>query len=356
MALKRVAGEAGKIKAILTPSHLCNNLAVHDAYAAFVHCNTVVIVERRAGRAVSSELRVHPPAVPTQAAWCRLGDAVFLVVTTTVDVQVWDRQGTVLLHAHRLAPQVNEQGAGEGKSGGAGASRGVFARGIAAIDGAHAQLIYIGTSTGMMLAFSHHVECGKSLFSPLNFGVDGSDAGFGQHEAPVTALATDDVCATLISADDTGRVVFWHVLDGEGVNQRVLSVLHVFDGAGGQPCTSLQLGSQFVIAAFSTGHIRLWDRHETQMVAVIAAHNRCINALASLEHDGADGCTFASVADDTVLSVWSATAAGDTKVELVSSVASDDSLLVGVAFQGLDHLVTSAFEAPALQVWQRAGR
>ena len=100
--LRQVGEEGIVVKS--SPSHLCNNLAVRGAFSAFVHGEHVVVVEQRgAGRSVCTETRVaEAPALPTQASWCQFGKTYFLVVTTTVDIQVWDGHGPL---GHRsIAP------------------------------------------------------------------------------------------------------------------------------------------------------------------------------------------------------------------------------------------------------------
>lgn len=332
-----------------SPSHLCNNLAVRGAFSAFVHGEHVVVVEQRgAGRSVCTETRVaEAPALPTQASWCQFGKTYFLVVTTTVDIQVWDGHGTALLHAHML-----EAAPDAGDSAGAAQSTRCFARGIATLGTAQAQFLCVGTSSGAIVVLAHHVERGKHSFVPASANATPSSPHRGE---ALTALASNSTCAQLASADDDGRVVLWDASEGD----RAWSLVHTFDAWRGHPCTSLEFGTRFLLAAYSTGHVRIFDHGTPHIVAEIAAHNRCINAITGMvPSDGFDRCVFASVGDDTVLNVWSidSRAEGDgVEVELLGSASCLDALLVGVAFKGTEHIITSSYEATALQVWTCAG-
>ena len=101
--------------------------------------------------------------------------------------------------------------------------------------------------------------------------------------------------------------------------------------------------------------MRIFNPAKPHILAEIAAHNRCINAIAGLvPSDTFDLWVFASVGDDTMLNVWSIDSRPETdgvEVELLNSVSCADALLVGVAFKGTDNIITSSYEATSLQVW-----
>ena len=340
----RQVGEEG-IVVKLSPSHLCNNLVVRGAFSAFVHGEHIVVVEQRgAGRSVCTETRVvEAPALPTQVSWCHFGKTHFLVVTTTVNIQVWDGHGTALLHVHVL-----ETASDASDDTSAGQSSHCFARGIATLGTAQAQFLCAGTSSGAIVVLAHHVERGKHSFVLASANATPSSPHVGE---ALTALASNSTCAQLASADNDGRVVIWDASEGDHAWAQV----HTFDAWRGHPCTSLEFGARFLLAAYSTGHVRIFNPAKPHILAEIAAHNRCINAIAGLvTSDTFDRCVFASVGDDTMLNVWAVDSrpeTDDVEVELLNSASCVDALLVGVAFKGTDNIITSSYEATSLQVW-----
>eukprot|EP00041_Stephanoeca_diplocostata_P036491 m.1334909 g.1334909 ORF g.1334909 m.1334909 type:complete len:277 (+) comp24877_c0_seq7:162-992(+) len=186
---------------------------------------------------------------------------------------------------------------------------------------------------------------------------------FGAHETAITCLVSetaDSASQTMASADITGRIVIW---DMEGVTPLLstggdlpMFVLSTMESA----CTSVVLCGGIVAVATASGLISMYHADTKEKLAEIAAHARCINALAV----DATGTLMASVGDDSRVFVWRFPG-GSTRDDaepmaqwcrLVFSATVTDKLLTGVVFDPLEgHLAVTAYDSNELLVFPFKG-
>ena len=101
----------------------------------------------------------------------------------------------------------------------------------------------------------------------------------------------------------------------------------------GYPCTSLGMHGDVIIAAYSTGHIRLFRSSIREMAIELTAHARIINSIKI--HPTLN--MFVSCGDDQFLNVWSLPdfqSVSSKDVELLCAERIPNRLLTGVSFFG----------------------
>lgn len=158
------------------------------------------------------------------------------------------------------------------------------------------------------------------------------------HSKPITSIVSNkSVTAT---ADDDGIIILRDSRESYQVEQKIKT--------DGYPVTDMVLHPDYVIASFTTGHIRLY-RLQTGIIATeIAAHSRCINGLAFHENQ------LFSVGEDTYLNVWSIPEKDAKSSEAANHIFSHrivDNLLTGVVVVENGNIVTSTYECAALLLW-----
>ncbi|EOD06584.1 hypothetical protein EMIHUDRAFT_106816 [Emiliania huxleyi CCMP1516] len=100
-------------------------------------------------------------------------------------------------------------------------------------------------------------------------------------------------------------------------------------------CTSLRIRGRTMLAAYSTGRVRVFDVDAKRCVAVVAAHARWINALEV--HPGRG--IFACASEDGYVSVWD-----------LEPGRRANHVLTGVAFVG-NSVAATAYDVSSLLTW-----
>lgn len=271
-----------------SPSLSFNNLTIDAGMVAYAHKSSVLMfleVAARSTGVLPTKLGYRDAANVIQVRWCRAGTgSPLLVIATTAGFQIWDSTGKVSLFTH--------------------ATPDGFCRGIGGSD--ESNRIFVGTSTGRLL-------CATGT-SPVALA-----SSFPAHASAVCCV--DVLAGVVASSCDSGEVCLW--------DAGTFKALAAFPG-GGYPCTSVKLKDTYVVTAFSTGHLRIFEISSATMVVEVTAHSRCITALDV--HPVQD--TFVTVGEDAVVSVWTLPerSSGSYHLELIKSQVVEDHLFTGVQF------------------------
>ena len=178
-------------------------------------------------------------------------------------------------------------------------------------------VICVGCSTGEILRFE-----GDQTRHPLK-----------GHRAPLTCLASS---SKLVSGCDRGEIRSW-----EGDESFVVEDGTRAADLGGDPCSSIAVYNDDIIAGFASGRVRCYSA-KGEVLHDLQAHARCLTALAI------QGDRLATVGEDAHVFVWSL-----PSLEMVHASHVTDSLLTGVAFLDERSLACSAYDVGAVTVLRR---
>eukprot|EP00455_Lapot_gusevi_P043654 TRINITY_DN533_c0_g1_i10.p1 TRINITY_DN533_c0_g1~~TRINITY_DN533_c0_g1_i10.p1 ORF type:complete len:279 (+),score=51.99 TRINITY_DN533_c0_g1_i10:156-992(+) len=221
----------------------------------------------------------------SQSKWCHLNfGEVLVVITTTGIVQVFDETVSRLLHTYRH-PDAH-----------------VGLKGVSS-DGD--SRIFIGTSHGNVLVLT---------------------------VTPDALVMTQTVCEQKTNISDVAantQTVAVADMDGHIIllDPSNLQVTHIFPASIPDPCLTVSLVGQYLLAGYLSGKIRIFDISNPHLKVEIDAHSRPIYALHVHPHKP----VFATGGEDTVVNVWSLPDA-DGKVALLYSSEVKDTLICGLQF------------------------
>lgn len=240
---------------------LPNNLCSNGKTLCYAHINQIYTLDdsNRLTTGTATVLRsvyAENEAV-CQVQYAPLADQEYLVVGTQYGLlNIYDETGMRLVHSHRIF---------EGPT---------LVRGIAH-DGA--QRLFVGTSRNNV----HVFQVSQHSFSQLQLLSD--------NKAPVTAVAANK--QVLAVGDEDGTVLLY-ALDS-------LLLQHTFTNPD-DAVSSIAFSNNFLLVAFFSGRVRIYDTVAKSIVAEIQAHARPIFALDVFQEKG----LFALGSEDTFVSVW----------------------------------------------------
>jgi len=282
---------------------------------AYAQGNAVFMVEEGKKPLV---LPVNDEDPVVQVRYCDLGPKVLLVTVTTKAVMAWDVGLSRMIFNHKLSSLDKNAGQAD------------FLRGIGCIA---PNKVLVGSTSGTIYMF-------ETTDGTLE--LEGKLKG---HKGAITALGPPQT-DLLLSGDDQGAVISW--TGGDMPTQEC-----GFE-ARGSPVMSLAGRRDMVVAAYGTGHIRIFSRKKNMLAVEVAAHSRPVMALAM--HPSQD--QFVSVGEDTIVNVWPLPdfeSKSSSTVDVLFSTSAKDRILVGVGFYGGD-IVASAFDSGSVLIWKRAGK
>ncbi|CAM9255384.1 unnamed protein product, partial [Hapterophycus canaliculatus] len=206
-----------------------------------------------------------------QVLLCHGEDFDFLVVALNTGVQIWSSDGKRLIYFFDAKIASGLTALDDG---------GHFTQGIGMVP--KGRLFIVGCSDGDVFAFQAKTGPNGDACELM--------ATLRGHERPITCAGADsDYC---VSGDAGGAVTVWSVA-------KHLERHCSFEGDG-NPVTALRTRDSTVIAAYSTGHLRLFDARKMSLAIEIAAHSRTINAIDL--HPSS--MLLATVGEDFFLNVW----------------------------------------------------
>lgn len=206
---------------------------------------------------------------------------------------------------------------------------GEFMRGIAGIpDG----FIAIGTSAGAVHVLGVPVRSGEeiSLLDTLL-----------TKEHPISSMAATS--RALVSGNDNGDIFVFDPAGG-------FEMISRFAG-NGVPVTSLCTRDDAVIAAYASGHMRVYRMSANEMSIEITAHTRSITALTL--HPELQ--LVASCSEDQHLHVWSCPdfTSVSKDMDLLYSGYVENRKLTGVAFMADEKIGVVAYDEDDITVFER---
>ncbi|CAH1404662.1 unnamed protein product [Nezara viridula] len=185
-----------------------------------------------------------------------------------------------------------------------------FARGLANPPGDY---LCVGNNSGVVRLFGMSDD-GGMIF------IDRKQA----HSSPIADLACSK--EMMASCDDGGIIVLWSITPDEMIQWAEIT-------SYGSACTSVEVWRGLVVAAYGSGHIRVFSvdhrRREVTLSIEIAAHAKWITALDIAPESG----LVLSVSEDSFAKVWQISGTQDNVV-VVHRFSSQvkDCMLVGGRF------------------------
>ncbi|KAL1495672.1 hypothetical protein AB1Y20_016537 [Prymnesium parvum] len=296
-------------------SLLHGNLARSPTHLAYVHNADLILLSEAA--LLSSA--PHPPVVRLpaphaaailQARWVGVGAAEYLVLAAHGALQLHSSDGRRLAHTLLCA-------------------EGGWWCGVCGVSRGGRRVLCAGTSDGAVCVLEGEEE-------------GWAEAYYEAAEGAVVELSAEARSdgALVAVADARGGVGVFRLSD------EAWERLGDFPSDEGATCTSVRLRDSRLFAAYSSGHIRLFEvgADSCHLSCLIAAHTRWINALEL--HPTKP--MFASAGEDCCVTVWSWSAEG--KVTALWSTHVTDALLCGLAFSH-DTLAATAYDQPHVYVW-----
>ncbi len=200
--------------------------------------------------------------------------------------------------------------------------------------GGKLNLLYVGSNSGKIHVFEVSRNGGKfSFHSTVSTWSD----------FPITCIISND--KYLLVSNELGEIFGFDIMD-------LCNNPFKFLGKN-FPCNSLLVREETLIAAFSTGHIRVFNLLEKELSIELTAHSRSICCLTAHPVDE----VFASCGEDEQVHIWSwpknLVGLGYT-IELLSSFKQDNTIFVGMSFQKDDILGIACYDQCELKILRKA--
>ena len=263
--------------------------------------------------------------VVTQAKVINLVSRTVLVVTMSTGFQIWSSDGSSLLFS--LDPTtLNEKGDPIASA----QCKGITSTG---------NYIYIGDGNGGITSLRLAEQ-----FEVLPYSATSSGTG---KSVGITCMHASD---KLLSVGNEIGEVF--CFDVSSSSPSPTTSFYEFQGTE-FTATSICCRESVVVAAFSSGHIRIFKvfpdkvSRENELVVEIAAHSRCINALALHPTK----YSFASCGEDGKLLIWDFDPT-QFKINLVYSELMPHKLLTGATYLQDCKLAVSSYDRDALDIFE----
>lgn len=322
-----------KVSTRVTASLGFNNLTTDGTDLAYAHGSEAVVVTDGATSALSGGpantllLPDRSSSAVTQVRYLKKPEVPFemLAVLSHRHASIYADRGQKLLHSISF---------------GKGMPPGSYLRGVCGCTSAGASYLFFGSSgNGDLLRLA--------LLNPKpTFGSE-------------TALP--GLCSGAVSDLATGPNGILAAAAGTNLQDGSSEIVVMSVGADGTPaitcrfpadapslCTSLRIRGSQMLAAYSTGQVKLFDLGSEVCVAAVGAHARWINALEL--HPTKE--MFACVAEDGYVSVWKMSGTSN-KISHVAHIHAPDALLTGVAFVGANgqFVAATAYDVDAVLAW-----
>lgn len=352
---KGTAAALQLVKCKVSASLLPGNLVLGSRSYAYIHRNEVCLIPSAAvalGNDKADSIKVAYTDKDAVNAveitkLAGLGEVV-IIVNQAGAIYIYDAEtGQKLLHTYKHTKS-SASGGGSALSAAVGggtpsASLSLKDQHLRGIATDHKDTLYIGTQSGEILVFS----LTKAKFALVKtLSAQGAEA---HGEWGVSALVYSVPHATLISGDENGSLCFW---SGVGDAVSAAKMVRIEGGGGsvtkvGAPVNCLALGpGALLAAAFTSGHIRLYDLARRQITHEICAHTRAINALDI--HPSKPLLLAAS--EDTFVSCWSLPSSATPQIKQLMAESPALGLLTGCRFGGANSelIVTTIYDSRSL--------
>ncbi|GLG99719.1 WD repeat-containing protein 54 [Gryllus bimaculatus] len=304
---KTMYDKANKLLLVTTASAVPNNLAIQtlgkssQSFAiGVIHGGYVNVVPIREGEIRSKYIPcVEPGTRPrhvtttvTQVKWFCVQGTQILAITSTLGLHVYDDEGRKCLFTHSCSDSHG--------------STDSFARGLALVNG---ERLCVGNSSGSIRIFKIPSDVSDYLHLEK----------LSSHNKAITDIACNESQDIMVSADDSGCLLLWNVKD-------TIECITTITGRG-FPCTSIQMWKSLILAAYGSGHIRMFDFKTSRLLTEVAAHARWITGIDLAPGRG----LLLSVSEDSFAKIWTI----DSEEKLILhkyTAAVENKMLVGGKF------------------------
>ncbi|CAG2166385.1 unnamed protein product [Oppiella nova] len=113
------------------------------------------------------------------------------------------------------------------------------------------------------------------------------------HKRPITDLVSDQQ-NTLISSDDSGKICISSYKDSR------LQPNSSFEGYNGFSCNCLALFKNYLCAGYGSGHLRVFDIQNKQIISEVSAHAKWVTAIDVAPETG----LILSTSEDSFVRIW----------------------------------------------------
>ena len=293
-----------------TPSLLFNNLS-HDGVDKFcyIHLHDVVIVD---SKCVSTRIPFTTDLY--LATFVKISNQSYIAISSGSDLYLYSSNGRDLLHQYSLATS--------------------SIRGLAG--GGSDSYLAIGTYSGEVLILD--IPKSKESRQVTVKSVLSTDAS-----KQIGCVVTSD--RYIVGGNEEGDIFGFDSLEP-------FSTLFKFIGAH-SPCTSLLVKGDVLVAAYTSGRIKIFRMNIQELAIEITAHAACINGLSIHGRDN----LFASCGEDHYVHLWSLPSFESkpaSAVELLSSAKVDQKLCTGLCFNSQHALLVASYDTAELQVLEAA--
>ena len=206
-----------------------------------------------------------------------------------------------------------------------------FLRGVTAVG----EYLCVGCSTGNVLVFGYK---------------DGGDFpilhNLESEKIALTVLTSSPSSSFMVACNDVGSIYSYKIDDA--FMQQKFS----YQGMG-YPCTSACQKGDWVLAGYSTGHIRGFRLDIEEMCFEITAHSRAITGLTVNK----DGSELISCGRDQYLNVWSIPdfrSASGCRVGYIFGQVLENRLCTGVACLSDERICVASYDEADLTVLRKA--
>ncbi len=243
-----------------------------------------------------------------------------MAVLSNLGVQIWSVNADNMLFHFPLRELLEGDGDDE-----------KFMRGVATT----LDFLCVGSSVGSVMVFS----C-RSLMEGNDFPVVHQLST--ERDVPVSAMASSPT-NILAVGNDNGRVYGFRSDE---------AFVEAFNFPGfGHPCTALVLSEHVLVAAYSSGLIRLYRTDIVELVVELTAHTRIITGLTV----NLSGGYFVSCSQDQFVHVWSLpdfSSRGGSEVSKLYSELLENKMCTGVAALSKTRFAVASYDDEEITVFR----
>jgi WD40 repeat protein len=287
-----------------------SNLSVSESDSVcYVRFSEVVIVDSSGEvvRLPTPRSQIH------QACFIKFNGKDHVAILSNTGLQLWSGNGLNMIHFFSIST-LDDVDSDQ------------FFRGVA-VSGEN---ICVGTSMGRVLVF-HTIG-----IPDISVAHD-----LGTSKSPISAMVGSD--KYVVCGNDDGEVFVFNAKEAYHQTCKFPATGHV--------CTALLLRDEVVVAAYSSGHIRVFRLDIQEQSLEVTAHIRAISALALNPNQN----VFASCAEDQTVQMWSWPEYISTSVssmDILFSTRIENRMLTGAAFFVDGRLGVTSFDDSELVVFR----
>lgn len=269
------------------PGHLPHNLFSwnEDGVAQLASCSGCTVqmvgIEENLLESGNLTLRMARESVLSdksctviQAKVLEIENQLILVIITENNIQFHDIRRNCVLYTFIPQSKIQDENDDRIES---------FARGIT-----HLRFfIFIGLHSGAILVLSR-----------LSDGcITYEDSIAASSNVPITDISADE--CTVVTGDSEGGVI---VREPDG--QLILKTVVEFEGFNSFPASAVAVCGDIVLAAYGSGHLRIFSILQKRLLSEVHAHLSWINCMDVRKDDGDTSCSLITGSDDSMIRVW----------------------------------------------------